>query len=81
MTARAKPKGTLESRFAVLEHRVGDLEERLGPMGAFLPGGKREKPHLIFKRDTALNNRIGQALGRLERSFTVKKFVRPAVPA
>lgn len=50
-------------------------------VGAFLPGGKREKPHLIFKRDTALNNRIGQALGRLERSFAIKKFVRPAVPA
>lgn len=50
-------------------------------VGAFLPGGKRETPHLIFKRDTALNNRIGQALGRLERSFAVKNFVRPAVPA
>lgn len=54
--------------------------ERVG-VGAFLPGGKREKPRLIFKRDTALNNRIGQALGRLERSFAVEKFVRPAVPA
>ena len=50
-------------------------------VGAFERGGKREQPNLIFKRDTALNNRIGQALGRLERSITVKKFVRPAVPS
>lgn len=53
--------------------------ERVG-VGAFLPRGKREKPHLILKRDTALNTRIGQALGRLERSLVVEKFVRPAVP-
>lgn len=54
--------------------------ERVG-VGAFLPGGKREKPNLIFKRDIELNERIGQALGRLERQFAVKKFVRPVVPA
>lgn len=52
--------------------------ERVG-VGAFLSGGKRQKPNLIFIRDTALNNRIGQALGRLERSFAAKKFVRPVV--
>lgn len=50
--------------------------ERVG-VGAFLPGGKRQKPNLIFIRDTALNNRIGQALGRLERSFSAKKIVCP----
>lgn len=49
--------------------------ERIG-VGAFLPGGKREKPNLIFIRDTAVNDRIGQALGRLERSFVDKKIVR-----
>lgn len=50
--------------------------ERVG-VGAFLSGGKRQKSNLIFIRDTALNNRIGQALGRLERSFAAKKFVCP----
>lgn len=49
--------------------------ERVG-VGAFLPGGKRQKSNLIFIRDTALNNRIGQALGRLERSLAAKKIVR-----
>lgn len=52
--------------------------ERVG-VGAFLPGGKRQKPNLVFKRDITLNNRIGQALGRLERSFSVKKIVRQTV--
>lgn len=52
--------------------------DRVG-VGAFLPGGKRQKPNLVFKRDIALNNRIGQALGRLERSFSVKKNVRQTV--
>ncbi|MEZ0507291.1 hypothetical protein ACAW49_03640 [Pseudomonas sp. Env-44] len=28
MTARAMPKNNMESRFAVLEHRVSDLEDR-----------------------------------------------------
>ena len=28
MTARATPKNNMESRFAVLEHRVSDLEDR-----------------------------------------------------
>lgn len=49
--------------------------DRVG-VGAFLPGGKRRQPALVFKHDIALNNRIGQALGRLERSFSVENFVR-----
>lgn len=49
--------------------------ERIG-VGAFLSGGKRQRPNLTFKRDVALNNRIGQALGRLERAFAAEKFVR-----
>lgn len=49
--------------------------ERIG-VGAFLRGGKRQRSDLTFKRDIALNNRIGQALGRLERSFAAEKFVR-----
>lgn len=44
--------------------------ERIG-VGAFLLGGKRQQSNLVFKRDSALNNRIGQALGRLERAFSV----------
>ncbi|QLA80386.1 hypothetical protein EXV95_06885 [Acidovorax sp. JMULE5] len=49
--------------------------ERVG-VGAFLPGGERRKSDLVFKRDIELNNRIGQALARMEQSFTAKKFVR-----
>ncbi|NMM80881.1 hypothetical protein B2J86_08070 [Acidovorax sp. SRB_14] len=63
----------------VLHSKLNELDlphwERIG-VGAFLPGGKRQKPNLVFKRDIALNDRIGQALGRLERSFAVEKFVR-----
>lgn len=37
-------------------------------VGGFQRGGKRETDALVLKRDRGLNNRIGQALGRLERS-------------
>lgn len=61
----------------VLHSKLNELDlphwEHIG-VGAFLQGGKRQKPNLVFKRDTAINNRIGQALGRVERSFSVKKF-------
>jgi len=45
-------------------------------VGAFLKGGRRERPNLIFQRDTVINNRIGQALMRLERAVAAEKFVR-----
>ncbi len=45
-------------------------------VGAFLKGGRRERPNLIFQRDTAINNRIGQALMRLERAVAAEKIVR-----
>ncbi len=50
-------------------------------VGSFQRGGKRETAALVLKRDIGLNDRIGQALGRLEKSFSVQKFVREQVPS
>lgn len=64
---------------AVLQGKQDQIDqahwEKVG-VGSFQRGGKREAAALVLKRDIELNNRIGQALGRLERSFSVKKFVR-----
>lgn len=77
---RRKVRKSRRSRLLELLHsKQGEFDlphwERIG-VGAFLPGGERQKPDLVFKRDTELNNRIGQALGRLERTFSDEKFVR-----
>lgn len=45
-------------------------------IGAFLAGGKRAHGTFRFKRNTPVNNRIGQALTRLEERFAKAKFVR-----
>lgn len=64
---------------AVLQGKQDQIDqahwEKVG-VGSFQRGGKRETAALVLKRDIELNDRIGQALGRLERSFSVKKFVR-----
>lgn len=44
-------------------------------VGAFLRGGKRETKGVCFLRDQELNDRVGQALHRLQRSFSKVKFV------
>ena len=44
-------------------------------VGAFLAGGRRERNDLLFLRHTEMNNRIGQALHRLQRDLADKKFV------
>lgn len=77
---RRKGRKSRRTRLLELLHaKQGEFDlphwERIG-VGAFLPGGERQKPDLVFKRDTELNNRIGQALGRLERTFSDEKFVR-----
>ena len=80
--SRTKKAGKKSHRSLLLEllrSKRDDFDrphwERIG-VGAFLSGGKRQRPNLTFKRDIALNNRIGQALGRLERLFAAEKFVR-----
>ncbi|EKD96991.1 MAG: hypothetical protein ACD_23C01148G0001 [uncultured bacterium] len=50
-------------------------------IGAFLRGGKRETVGVRFLRDQALNDRIGQALHRLQRQFSNVKFVCEAAAA
>ena len=45
-------------------------------VGPFLKGGKRELGHHRLMRDTPVNNRLGQALMRLEKQFRAKEFVR-----
>lgn len=65
----------LELLHATMEKIDNPYWDRVG-IGAFLEGGKRHRANIIFRRDTALNDRIGQALGRLEKSFSAEKFVR-----
>lgn len=45
-------------------------------VGAFERGGRREESGLRFERDTVMNQRIGQALLRLQRGHQSEKFVR-----
>lgn len=44
-------------------------------VGAFLPGGSRADGRKKFVRNTAFNNRVGQALHRLQASYEATKFV------
>jgi len=44
-------------------------------VGAFLRGGKRERAGIQFFRHLAVNDRIGQALHRLQANFSNGKFV------
>jgi hypothetical protein len=44
-------------------------------VGAFLPGGKRDSEPVRFLRHQELNQRIGQALLRLQSKLSTKKFV------
>lgn len=48
-------------------------------VGAFLRGGKRVDTDVAFLRDQELNGRIGQALHRLQKRLSKKKFVRDKV--
>lgn len=45
-------------------------------VGAFERGGRREHSGKKFERDTVMNQRIGQALLRLQRGLQPEKFVR-----
>ncbi|MDZ4144875.1 MAG: hypothetical protein U1D29_10145 [Burkholderiales bacterium] len=45
-------------------------------VGAFERGGRREDSGKKFERDTVMNQRIGQALLRLQRGLQPEKFVR-----
>lgn len=50
-------------------------------VGAFLPGGKRQSEGVRLLRDQALNDRIGQALHRLQCQCSKMKFVCAATAA
>lgn len=75
--AKAKPILTLLHE---KQEQIDDAYWKKVGVGAFLRGGMREAPNLVFKRDSALNGRIGRALTRLERSVAVKKFEPKAQP-
>jgi hypothetical protein len=73
--ARARVQGALR---AVLdqwyEKRDRELWDAAG-VGAFKPGGKGRAGAVRLIADRALNDRIGQALGRLEKSISAAKSV------
>jgi hypothetical protein len=74
--AKHEDKSPLLTLLTEKRHQF-DVEHyaRVG-MGGFLQGGNHARPNLRFSRDKAVNNRIGQALTRLERQHSGVKFVR-----
>lgn len=78
-----KPRKPSTPLLDVLKAKQGEFDQchwQKTGVGAFLRGGRRERPDLIFQRDTVINNRIGQALMRLERAVAAEKFVREPAP-
>jgi hypothetical protein len=56
--------------------RRSDAEWQNCGVGAFQPGGRLEHASCRLLRDLEANDRIGQALYRLQKSFRNEKFVR-----
>lgn len=79
---RCKP-GQSRAMLSLLAAKQNDIDQehhaQVG-VGAFLKGGKREGGRVRLLRDTPVNNRIGQALLRLERQHGDPKFVCPETP-
>lgn len=81
-TARLKP-ASLKARtplMAVLSAKSAEYDQAAfnqSGVGAFGRGGKRSQSAVRLLRNTPVNNRLGQALLRLERQFHKDKFVRP----
>lgn len=63
----------------VLRNKQHEIDREHWPqvgVGAFLPGGKRHGEGIRLLRNTKVNNRIGQALTRLQKQLRKTKFVR-----
>lgn len=69
-----KPNPLLDLMVAKQHEYDNEHWNRVG-IGAFLNGGNREHRNIRFTRNTPVNNRIGQALTRLELQFRKTKFV------
>lgn len=72
----APRRGSVESRADAVAAAADSRHFGRAGVGAFLPGGQREKSACRLVRDIPTNNRIGQALTRLEQRFASEKFVR-----
>lgn len=75
---RKTAKGNKEmlALLAVAQRRLDQDAWAQAGAGAFLPGGTAEDRPVKFCRDPRTNDRIGQALTRLERQFCAARFVR-----
>jgi len=62
---------------AAKQHEWDQTEFKRVGVGAFVKGGKRAAGNVRLLRDTAINDRLGQALMRLERQLHAVKFVCP----
>ncbi len=71
----ARRSELLSKMYAWADKHSRNSWEKTG-VGMHIKGGKSYRFDLLYKRSTALNNRIGQALGRLEQSLRAKNFVR-----
>jgi len=72
---RMGPKGNAEmlALFAPILRRNDQFAWEQAGVGAFLPGGAAEDRPVRFRRDSDTNDRIGQALTRLEKQFSAAK--------
>ena len=74
---QANSPGSLLNVLNAKAHQYDQEQFDRAGVGAFLQGGKRAGHGTRLLRDIPANNRIGQALTRLERQFGKTKFVRP----
>ncbi|CAN7386491.1 hypothetical protein LJR084_002454 [Variovorax sp. LjRoot84] len=70
---RSRRRSPLRSVLAAKQSEFDEAHFRKVGVGAFLRGGNREDAHVRLVRNVAVNNRIGQALTRLEQRFCAKK--------
>jgi hypothetical protein len=73
---RRNSSNAMRNLVAAKQHELDQTFMQASGVGAFLSGGKRAGSAVRLMRDTPVNNRIGQALTRLERQFSTTKFVR-----
>lgn len=72
---RRTPVAPLMQLLNNYQHDEDQKHWSVNGIGPFLRGGKRETSGAKFLRDQELNDRIGQALHRLQRQYSEVKFV------
>jgi hypothetical protein len=81
---RTPKSKTASAMLKLLRDKSSEFDQSLFDavgVGGFLKGGTRSEQNVLWVRNTGVNNRIGQALMRLERQFSKKNVCRLAPSA